>query len=186
MGQARNMKTGATAGTRLACMTMDTVLGQVLVAENERGICRAELAANDRVLLQRLAADFPSVAIVPLPARRCAELRRYLSAVIAGAAPARPPAGLRLDLQGTPFQLRVWHELQRIPRGTTRSYAEIARRIGQPGAARAVAGACASNPVALFIPCHRVVRRDGALAGYRWGLVRKRALLTAEKAPAAP
>ena len=88
---------------------------------------------------------------------------------------------LPLDVRGTAFQRKVWETLQRIPRGSTRSYAEIARELGQPAAARAVAQACASNRLALVIPCHRVVREDGGLGGYRWGLERKRALLERER-----
>jgi O-6-methylguanine DNA methyltransferase len=88
---------------------------------------------------------------------------------------------LPVDVNGTPFQLRVWQELRAIPYGETRTYSEVARSLGQPSAARAVARACATNRVALLIPCHRVVREDGSLGGYRWGLDRKRALLDAER-----
>ncbi|HKC40184.1 MAG TPA: methylated-DNA--[protein]-cysteine S-methyltransferase, partial [Gemmatimonadales bacterium] len=93
-----------------------------------------------------------------------------------------PDLDLPLDIRATAFQRRVWQELQRIPFGKTRSYAEVARRIGEPKATRAVAQACGKNPVALVIPCHRVVREDGALGGYRWGVERKEALLEGEKA----
>jgi AraC family transcriptional regulator of adaptative response/methylated-DNA-[protein]-cysteine methyltransferase len=96
--------------------------------------------------------------------------------------PSAPDPRLPLDIRATAFQQRVWRELQRIPRGTTRSYSEVARRIGRPHAARAVARACATNPVALLIPCHRVVRGDGDVGGYYWGASRKRALLNIEGA----
>src|SRR5207245_8403674 len=103
---------------------------------------------------------------------------RDLLAVLAG---SRSAPDLPLDVQATAFQARVWQALRAIPRGTTRSYQEVAASLGNPGAARAVARACATNPVAVLIPCHRVIAQDGSLAGYRWGLERKRALLERER-----
>lgn len=167
-------------GNRLGWMTADTALGRILVAECARGLCEVQFGTSDAALLRQLQSSFPVADLAPLPARRAAKLRRLLHAAAAGAPLDELADEVRLDPQGTPFQLRVWRELRRIPRGSTRSYADIARRIGAPKAVRAVARACAANPLALFIPCHRVVRSDGALAGYRWGLARKRRLLAAE------
>lgn len=173
------------SGKRLGWMTADTVLGRMLVAENEHGLCQVQFGTSDAALLRQLRSSFPVADIAPLPVRRAARLRRLLHAAAAGVLPEELPDDVRLDARGTPFQLRVWRELRRIPRGSTRSYADIARRIGAPSATRAVARACAANPLALFIPCHRVVRSDGALAGYRWGLARKRRLLAAENSAVA-
>lgn len=171
----------AVTGNRLGWMTADTALGRILVAECARGLCQVQFGTSDAALLRQLRSSFPVADIAPLPARRAAKLRQLLHAAAAGTPLDGLADDVRLDPQGTPFQLRVWRELRRIPRGGTRSYADIARRIGAPKAVRAVARACAANPLALFIPCHRVVRSDGALAGYRWGLTRKRRLLAAEK-----
>ena len=117
--------------------------------------------------------------------RRCgatiAAMRRYVEPLLASLGGEKTIIDLPLDVRATAFQQRVWETLQRIPRGETRSYTEIAREIGDPKAVRAVARACASNPVALAVPCHRVVRSDGNLAGYRWGIERKKKLLEAEQ-----
>jgi AraC family transcriptional regulator of adaptative response/methylated-DNA-[protein]-cysteine methyltransferase len=128
------------------------------------------------VLERALRSEFPAAEI----ARDSGTLERsvaHLSAHLDGRA---PQIDLPLDVRATAFQRRVWKELQRIPYGSTRSYSEVARAIGKPAAARAVARACATNPVSLVIPCHRVVREDGALGGYRWGLKRKQTLLAQE------
>ena len=104
-----------------------------------------------------------------------------VAAIVASLEGHGTTAAIPLDTRGTAFQLRVWKALQRIPRGTTLSYGEVARRIGQPTAVRAVARACATNPVAVVVPCHRVVREDGGLGGYRWGVERKEAMLDRER-----
>ncbi|HZY87854.1 MAG TPA: methylated-DNA--[protein]-cysteine S-methyltransferase, partial [Gemmataceae bacterium] len=116
--------------------------------------------------------------------RREAGLREWLAELLAHLEGRRPHLELPLDVQATAFQWRVWQELRAIPYGSTRTYTQIAERLGQPTAARAVARACATNPVSVVIPCHRVVRGDGSLGGYRWGLARKQALLDQEKAVA--
>jgi len=116
------------------------------------------------------------------PARESEASRAALDALAGALAAGRPLPDLACAAPGTAFQQRVWAALRAVPRGETRSYAELAAAIGRPGAHRAVAGACAANPVALVIPCHRAVRRDGGLGGYRWGLARKRALLAREGA----
>lgn len=163
-------------GTTIRFTVARSRLGTLLVAVTERGVCAVHLGASEPALVEALAKEFPAADRV----RDDAALARWAARVAEaaeGAAPAVP-----LDLRGTAFQLRVWRALQEIPRGETRSYAEVAAGIGQPGAARAVARACAANRVALLVPCHRVVRGDGTRSGYRWGAERKRTLLAAEAA----
>ena len=152
-------------------------LGWVLVAATDRGICRIDLDDSREVLRKRLEVTFPSASFL----EDDADIGHITTQTIAFL--EEPAAGLDLplDIQGTAFQHRVWTALQRIPFGQTASYGEIARQIGDPKAARAVAGACASNPVAVAIPCHRVVKSDGGLGGYRWGIERKRVLLERER-----
>jgi AraC family transcriptional regulator of adaptative response/methylated-DNA-[protein]-cysteine methyltransferase len=152
-------------------------LGRLLVAVTERGICSVTLGDTDEKLAQDLFAEFPQGVI----ARDDAGLNEQVTALLRHLDDQQPCPNLPLDVQATAFQKRVWEELRRIPAGRTVSYSEVARRIGQPAAARAVARACATNPVALLTPCHRVVRENGDLSGYRWGLERKRALLAQEQ-----
>jgi len=155
----------------------DSQLGRILVAATSRGVCAVKLGSDDAALERELRKEFPSAAIAQGDAEFSGWVDGIVKSVAAGASDPRLP----LDVRATAFQRRVWRELQRIPRGATRSYQEVARRIGHPTAARAVARACATNPVAIVIPCHRVVRGDGGLGGYHWGLDRKRALLAAER-----
>ncbi len=152
-------------------------LGRLLVAATARGISAVSLGASDRALEAALQAEYAAAEI----RRDDAALGRWVSAILAHLDGAAPDLALPLDLQATAFQWRVWRELQKIPYGETASYAAIARRIGEPRAARAVARACADNRTALVVPCHRVVRGDGALGGYRWGVERKAKLLAAER-----
>ena len=156
--------------------TVDTALGAVLVAATERGLCSVTLGDDTDALEAALRREYPAATIE----RRDDELRAWAGAVVARLA-GDEAERLPLDVRGTAFQWRVWEALQRIPRGATRSYAEVAREIGRPTAARAVARACASNKLALVIPCHRVVREDGELGGSRWGVERKRRLIEAER-----
>lgn len=152
-------------------------LGTVFVACTAAGVCAVLLGDDPAALEADLRARFPR--------RECAPAGAALAGVIARvvAAIETPSAGfaLPLDIQGTAFQQRVWSALRAVPAGTTTDYAALAASIGTPGGARAVAGACAANPIAVAVPCHRVVRGDGGLAGYRWGLDRKRALLRRER-----
>lgn len=152
-------------------------LGRLLVAATTRGICAVTLGAADEELEAQLRAEYPRGAIV----RDDAQLRAWVDAILAHLSGRQTHLDLPLDLQATAFQIRVWQELRRIPYGQTASYSEVARRIGQPSATRAVARACAMNPVALVTPCHRVVRENGDLGGYRWGVERKQALLVQEQ-----
>jgi AraC family transcriptional regulator, regulatory protein of adaptative response / methylated-DNA-[protein]-cysteine methyltransferase len=152
-------------------------LGPVIVAATERGVCMIEFGDTQDELVGRLGARFPKARLEPADEA----LRAWVEAV---ADYVRAPSrGIRLpvDMLGTAFQQRVWTALAEIPVGTTLGYAELAARIGSPKAVRAVAGACAANPVALAVPCHRVVGKDGSLTGYRWGTERKRALIEGER-----
>jgi AraC family transcriptional regulator of adaptative response/methylated-DNA-[protein]-cysteine methyltransferase len=155
-------------------------LGLLLVAVTERGICGVSLGDSEESLVAALRAELPAAELV-----RASDSRdRLVDAVVAHVEGEAGGEVLPLDVRATAFQWQVWRALQRIPEGATRTYQEIARELGQPSAARAVARACASNRVAILIPCHRVVRGDGALGGYRWGIARKAALLTRERSAA--
>ena len=167
------------AGERIAWTVKESPLGDLLVAATGRGLCAVRFGERE-ALAAELRAEYPQAELVEDPAG-LAELVRAVLARLEGR-PAPVPA---TDLPGSDFQRRVWAALQSIPPGETRSYAEVARMIGAPSAVRAVAQACAANPVALVVPCHRVVRSDGALSGYRWGVERKRALLERERPSAA-
>jgi AraC family transcriptional regulator of adaptative response/methylated-DNA-[protein]-cysteine methyltransferase len=151
----------------------------MLVATSPRGLCAVLLGDDPLALLADLRHRFPLAKPAADEDGRCARALQQLTECLAS---ARPLPELALDLHGTPFQLRVWQALRTIPPGQTASYAQIATAIGAPAAARAVAGACAANPVAVLVPCHRVVSKDGSLSGYRWGLARKQALLAREGA----
>jgi len=155
----------------------ESSLGWVLVAATGRGICTVMLGGGEKEQLCQLQREFPGAEI----AKDEENLRTPVKAVLGCLAGTALPAALPLDLQGTAFQLRVWEELRRIPRGEKIAYGELARRIGKPQAARAVARACATNPLAILTPCHRVVRGNGELGGYRWGIERKRRLLEEEQ-----
>jgi AraC family transcriptional regulator, regulatory protein of adaptative response / methylated-DNA-[protein]-cysteine methyltransferase len=153
-------------------------LGSILVAATDAGVCSILLGDDPDKLIDDMHEHFPKANLIGGDAK----FERLVAGVIAFV--ERPTLGLNLplDVQGTAFQQRVWRALREIPAGTTASYAEVARRIGAPNAARAIARACASNTIAVAIPCHRVVRSDGGLSGYRWGVARKRALLDREAA----
>jgi len=151
--------------------------GRLLVAKTDRGVSAVQLADSDSTLVAGLRKDYPHAELK----RDDAALRPTLAAILAHIGGEVPKLDLPLDVAATAFQGRVWRALQDIPRGETRSYAEVAQAVGQPKAVRAVARACATNRVALLVPCHRVVRSDGSLSGYRWGAERKARLLEDEK-----
>ena len=151
-------------------------LGSILVAQSERGVCAILLGDDPDALRADLARRFPNAAIGAADRGFATLLKRVVALV---EHPAQDVA-LTLDVRGTAFQQRVWQALRQVACGETVSYAELARRIGQPKSARAVAAACAANALAVAIPCHRVVRGDGSMSGYRWGTDRKRALLARE------
>ena len=152
-------------------------LGWLLVAATERGLCKVSLGDQPGPLIDDLAAEFAEAERL----RDDDGLGFWVERLVAYLEGWQPDINLPLDLRATAFQLKVWRELQAIPMGETRSYGEIAAAIGQPSASRAVANACARNPVALVIPCHRIIRADKRPGGYRWGVERKRALLERER-----
>ena len=164
-------------GMNISYAIADTHLGRLLVAATERGVCAVQFGERDEELEAALAAEYPAAARIRRDESRLADWVEELLRHLAG---SQPDLGLPLDLQATAFQLRVWEELRRIPYGATLSYGRVAEAIGQPTATRAVARACATNPVALVTPCHRVVRENGEPGGYRWGLERKQELLARE------
>jgi AraC family transcriptional regulator of adaptative response/methylated-DNA-[protein]-cysteine methyltransferase len=166
------------AGVDIAYTVVPCALGRLLVAATPRGVCRVSLGDTTASLEADLAAEFPAARVRQGAAGR--GLDAWARAILHHLDGKEPHLDLPLDIRATAFQRRVWLDLQKIPYGETRSYGEVARRIGRPAATRAVARACATNPAALVIPCHRVVREDGELGGYRWGVERKRALLEQE------
>ena len=156
----------------------DSPLGRMLIAATDRGVCAIQFGRSDGELIEGLKREFPFAV------RKADEggLQAWTEAVLSRMSGRELNASLPLDIRATAFQRRVWTYLQSIPFGATRSYGEVAKAIGEPKAYRAVARACATNPVAVAIPCHRVVREDGSLSGYRWGVDRKKRLLDLEQA----
>ena len=174
----RNYRAGG-ANTDIRFAIGQCSLGAILVAASSRGVCAISLGDDPDALARNLQNRFPRANLIGGEAG----FEQLVARVVGFVEAPRLGLDLPLDIQGTVFQQRVWQALREIPAGETMSYTQIARRIGSPAAARAVAGACAANPLAVAIPCHRVVRNDGGLSGYRWGVERKRALLDRE-APA--
>jgi len=167
-------------GATIRYTIVDAPLGHLLVAATERGICCVQLGGGASVLEANLRSEFPAAQLQREPGPP----RSWVAAIQGSLSGKRAAdvAALPLDVRATAFQRRVWDALRRIPLGETRTYADIARELGSPRGARAVARACATNPVAIVVPCHRVIRAGGAPSGYRWGLERKQALLAAEGA----
>ncbi|WP_193211420.1 bifunctional transcriptional activator/DNA repair enzyme AdaA [Luteolibacter marinus] len=167
------------AGEEIRFAIGESSLGPVLVAATAKGVCAILLDDDPAVLVRDLQDRFPKAKLVGADG----DFEQWVAQVVGFVEHPRTGLDLPLDIRGTAFQQRVWQALRGIPPGTTLSYTEVAEKIGSPKSVRAVAGACAANPLALAIPCHRVVRTDGSLSGYRWGIGRKRALLQRESAP---
>jgi AraC family transcriptional regulator, regulatory protein of adaptative response / methylated-DNA-[protein]-cysteine methyltransferase len=165
-------------GMRIGYTIAKSPLGKVLVAATERGVSAVYLGEAESTMVAELREEYPRAEIAPATD----SFQRWVREIVQRIEGKQPRLELPLDLQATAFQRRVWQELQRIPRGRTRTYSQVARSLGQPKAVRAIARACATNPVSIVVPCHRVIREDGALAGYRWGLSRKERLLAQERA----
>jgi AraC family transcriptional regulator, regulatory protein of adaptative response / methylated-DNA-[protein]-cysteine methyltransferase len=165
-------------GMTIRFTTAGTTAGWIVVGATERGVCCVLFVESDHDAESALRTEFPAAEIARDDAGLASDAERVRAMIDTG----RAEGDIPLDLVGTPFQRRVWAELRAIPPGATATYAEVAERIGAPSATRAVANACAGNHAAVVVPCHRVVRTDGGLGGYRWGIERKRALLDAEKA----
>jgi AraC family transcriptional regulator of adaptative response/methylated-DNA-[protein]-cysteine methyltransferase len=177
LGMAPTQYASGADGMTISYGTVKTLLGEVVVASTKNGICSVQFLDGNKAEAA-LQKEFPKAMLVPEPepSKQVAEVVKTLASGNA------TRLTLPLDLRGTLFQQQVWAELRKIPVGATRSYAEVANALGRPTATRAVARACATNRVAMIVPCHRVVRGDGNLSGYRWGVERKKALLDAEKA----
>jgi AraC family transcriptional regulator of adaptative response/methylated-DNA-[protein]-cysteine methyltransferase len=166
------------AGTRIRFAIGDCSLGAILVAATDKGICAILMGDDPDALARDLQDRFPQAELHGAEA----DFEQVVAKVVGLVEAPEIGLDLPLDVRGTAFQQRVWQALREIPAGSTVSYAELAARIGLPSGARAIAGACAANPVAVAIPCHRVVRNDGSISGYRWGVERKQALLVREGA----
>lgn len=163
-------------GTKIRYAIADSPLGKLMVAATERGICAVSFGDDEESLQRELVDEFFAADISP----DASDLRGAVDAILRSLDGEKTILTLPLDLRASAFQMRVWSELRKIPYGETRSYAQVAEALGNPKAVRAVARACATNPVALVNPCHRVIASDGKLAGYKWGIERKKALLERE------
>jgi len=177
LGMTPSAFRGRGDGFEIRYAIVPTKLGKLLIAATPRGVCSVQFGDGDMVLTNHLRQEFRAATMVRdqgALARIAAKLKKFIGG-------SRVSLDIPLDIQGTAFQQMVWKELRRIPYGETRSYAELAKVLGKPKAARAVANACAANHAALIVPCHRVVQKSGKLAGYRWGIKRKAALLERER-----
>jgi AraC family transcriptional regulator of adaptative response/methylated-DNA-[protein]-cysteine methyltransferase len=164
-------------GMHIRYAIANSVLGRMLVAATERGVCAVQFGQSDEALLSGLRKEYSAARIERGDGKLLKSVNRVLDAIGGASQP-----DISVDMRCTAFQRQVWEALRRIPAGETRSYGQVAKEIGEPKAVRAVARACATNPVAVVIPCHRVIRGDGELGGYRWGVERKRKLLEKERA----
>ena len=178
LGMAPGVYKSGAEGVAVRYRVVECALGIALVALTDRGVCRVILGSDGSRLERELRAEYPKATIAEVDEA----MARAIDAVVEAAAGKATAPAVPLDLHGTAFQQLVWRTLMRIPAGETLSYTTVAREVGSPNAVRAVGSACGANPVALLVPCHRVVRNDGGLGGYRWGLDRKERLLEAEAA----
>lgn len=170
------------AGENISYAVRDTALGAMLMAATTRGVCFVHLGDDAEMLLEKLRAEYPNALLSRSSAEQSPELDVWIDALNRHISSGQPRPDVPLDLRGTAFQLRVWRFLLSIKDGDVVSYSEAAAGIDKPRAVRATASACGANNVAVLVPCHRVLRGDGALGGYRWGIERKRALLDRERA----
>jgi len=164
-------------GTTIRFGTAACRLGHLLLAASERGVCAVKMGDDPKALAAQLREEFPEANVM----EDRSSVQSWIDLVLESWGGSPAAQALPLDIRGTLFQMRVWHLLRRIPRGETRSYSEVAAQLKQPRAVRAVAQACAANPTALLVPCHRVIRQDGNLSGYRWSPDRKATLLEMER-----
>ena len=182
LGMTPSVYRAGGAGETIAYACRPTALGLLMMAATDRGVCFAQFGASEAVLGRELQAEFPKAALARSPLAESPELDAWIRAFEAHVAGQAPRPDVPLDLRGTAFQIRVWRFLLGIREGEVVSYSEVAAGIGAPAAVRAAASACAANRIAVLVPCHRVLRGDGGLGGYRWGIERKRALIDAERA----
>jgi len=173
-------------GVSISYASAETPVGLMMVGATDRGICFVQFGENARALLQQLQREYPLAEVAPMDRASQPQLAAWVAALSQHLQSGGPHADLPLDIRATAFQMRVWNYLQTIPPGELQSYGEVAAAIGKPGAARAVARACASNLCAIVIPCHRVIRGTGELGGYKWGVGRKRTLIDRERALVRP
>jgi AraC family transcriptional regulator of adaptative response/methylated-DNA-[protein]-cysteine methyltransferase len=169
------------AGETISYACRRSELGPIMMGGTERGVCFVQFGDDDVALLEQLKSEFPNAALIPSSAGASPQLDAWIAALDVHLSAGGPRPDLPLDLRGTAFQIRVWRFLMRIKEGDVVSYSDVAMGIGAPKAVRAAASACAANRIAVLIPCHRVLRGDGGLGGYRWGIDRKRALIDAER-----
>ncbi len=169
------------AGETIAYACRPTALGPLMMGATGRGVCFVMFGADEASLLAQLQDEFPAATLAPSAACKAAELDAWMTALDGHLAGSGPRPDLPLDLQGTAFQIKVWRFLLSVTEGSVVSYGEVAAGIGAPKAVRAAASACGANRIGVLVPCHRVLRGDGGLGGYRWGMERKRALLDAER-----
>ena len=168
----------------ISYVAVDSPLGRMMMGATDRGLCFVQFGETDGDLLRQLQAEYPGAHLLPMKQPYPEQFAAWMEALERHVRGQQPRLDLPLDLRATAFQMKVWQYLQSIPYGSVQSYSEVAQALGRPNSARAVARACATNRVALVIPCHRVIRGTGEMAGYRWGLERKRALLGQERATA--
>jgi len=168
-------------GVTITHAVIESPLGLAMMGATDRGVCFVQFGESRARLLDQLRSEYPAATLEAAPEPPAREFRQWMDALATHLAGTLPPANLPLDIQATAFQMRVWEYLRSIPSGKVQSYAQVAQGIGHPTAVRAVARACATNRVAVVIPCHRVVRGTGESGGYRWGEERKRALLDRER-----
>src|SRR5581483_4408244 len=168
-------------GVAITYASVRSPLGLLMIGATDRGICFVQFGDREEELSAALRREYRAAQIAPMGQPHPPEFERWVAALTAHLEGNQPRLELPLDIRATAFQMRVWNYLQSIPYGEVQSYGEVAAALGRPSAVRAVARACASNTVAIAIPCHRVIRGNGELGGYRWGLDRKRALIDLER-----
>jgi AraC family transcriptional regulator of adaptative response/methylated-DNA-[protein]-cysteine methyltransferase len=181
LGMTPNQYRRGGFGVPISYVAVDSPLGLMMIGATDRGICFVQFGESESELLDLLRQEYPAAELAPMATPHPPEFRKWIEALRRHLAGNQPRLELPLDIRATAFQMRVWNYLQSIPYGEVQSYGEVAEGIGQPTATRAVARACATNTVAIVIPCHRVIRGSGELGGYRWGLARKRALIDLER-----
>jgi len=181
LGMTPNQYRRGGSGVAITYATAQSPVGLMMIGATDRGLCFVQFGDSEDALLTALKREYPAATIAEMGAPHPPEFDKWMDALLKHLSGNEPRLALPLDIQATAFQMRVWNYLQSIPYGEVQAYGEVAAGIGQPSAVRAVARACASNTVAIAIPCHRVIRGTGELGGYRWGIARKRALIDLER-----
>jgi AraC family transcriptional regulator of adaptative response/methylated-DNA-[protein]-cysteine methyltransferase len=181
LGMAPSVYRAGGLGETIAYAFRETQLGPLLMAATDRGVCFAQFGTSEPTLVAQLKSEFPRASVTASTMTQSPELNACIEALEMHIATSAPRPDVPLDLRGTAFQIQLWRFLLGVPAGSVVSYSEVAKGIGAPKAYRAAASACAANRIAVLIPCHRVLRGDGGLGGYRWGLERTRTLLGHER-----